>query len=150
MTPVLSFAPLWWSAGSTCSILILILGAIGSLLLELRWLAFLESIEASRFVTRLGGQKQRQRNSVFGCFKDGSLEFLSWYSQYCVGTCSRVRQNTPVDGQVSRREPRCRYDQISGVNAAAHHGDLQIRLGDIHERVPSVEAFVNKGIVIAR
>ena len=64
--------------------------------------------------------------------------------------CSRVGQNTPVDGQVLRREPRCRYDQNSGFNAAGQRDDLQIRLGDVHERVPCVEAFVNKGIVIAR
>jgi hypothetical protein len=29
-------------------------------------------------------------------------------------------------------------------------GYLQIRLGDIHERLPRVETLVNKGIVIAR
>jgi hypothetical protein len=38
---------------------------------------------------------------------------------------------------------------ISRVVAAANRNYLQIRLCDIHERLPRVEALINKGIVIA-
>lgn len=59
-------------------------------------------------------------------------------------------QNAPVDGQVSPQGLRCKHDQNSRAIVAAHGDYLQIRLCDIHERLPCVEAFINKGIVIAR
>lgn len=64
--------------------------------------------------------------------------------------CTSATPNAPVDVRVSLQEPRCRHDQISRAIAATGRGYLQIRLGDIHERLPCVEAFVNKGIMIAR
>jgi hypothetical protein len=57
--------------------------------------------------------------------------------------------NALVDDRVLPREPHYKHDQISRIMAAAHRDYLQIRLCDIHERFPRVEALINKGIVIA-
>lgn len=64
--------------------------------------------------------------------------------------CTRVTQNALVDDRVLLQEFRCKYHQIGRSTAAAYRGYLQIRLGDVHERFPCIEAFFDKGIVIAR
>jgi hypothetical protein len=67
-----------------------------------------------------------------------------------VPVCTQLTCNALVDDRVLPQEPRYRHDQIGPCIAAARRGYSQIRLGDIHERLPCVEAFINKGIVIAR
>jgi hypothetical protein len=65
----------------------------------------------------------------------------------------RVTQNALVDDQVLHQEPRCKFrsDQsCDGLRRRSVASYLQIRLGDIHERLPRVESLINKGIVIAR